>query len=407
MVVLTDLFVTWRSKIRFFINFCKGNKKMTFLKTTALALVLSAGLFIGSSHAAFRDEGDASSRLTRSMVTDEIKDIVGQSLATKQKATKVMELLIAHKVTITPGQVNIVKQTINTASVSAILKGFGVEFDRLPEDGHVTPPTMDLDGPGDMAVTPAMVNVPHHDGVLPPPPPMPETDADDFVVLGLPDLPLPPPPPPADFLPAPTPVGLGIPTPPPPPPAGFFATPAPNPVVTTPARDKPMSLGDLFKGGMPKLKKVVKPIDAAVVEEEEDEETPFAKEMRLTLEARRKSTAKFVDPRPDATATDGKPVVPPKPGSSKKKPAKTALVPLTAEEQEIADHEEIRKKAVQAKTKLREKSVQARGAYQTAKIRMDKALELFTQARDEAERLKEVSDEAKKLFEESQKSSHA
>jgi chromosome segregation ATPase len=107
---------------------------MTFLKTTALALVLSAGLFIGSSHASFRHEGDASSRLTRSMVTDEIKDIVGQSLATKQKATKVMELLIAHEVTITPGQVNVVKQTIDTASVSDILKGFGVEFDRLPED---------------------------------------------------------------------------------------------------------------------------------------------------------------------------------------------------------------------------------------------------------------------------------
>jgi hypothetical protein len=137
MIVLTDLFVTGRSKIRFFINFCKRNKKMTFLKTTALALVLSAGLFIGSSHAAFRDEGDAP--LTKSMVTAQIETIIKQSLATKQKATAVMAFLVAHDLSATPAQVQIVKKTINTDSVSSILKGFGIDLDTLPEEASDIP----------------------------------------------------------------------------------------------------------------------------------------------------------------------------------------------------------------------------------------------------------------------------
>jgi hypothetical protein len=168
---------------------------MIFLKTTDLALVLSAGLLIGSSHAACRDEGATSSRLTRSMVTDEITVIIKKSLATKQKATKVMEFLIAHDVTVTPGQVQSVKRTINTASVKDILSGFGVEFDSLPEDGYAT----DLAGPNDMTLTPT-VGVPHHDVlvnaddmVLPPPP---EEDDLSGPFIDISDIP----PPPADFL---------------------------------------------------------------------------------------------------------------------------------------------------------------------------------------------------------------
>ena len=114
---------------------------MIFLKTTALALVLSAGLFIGSSQAATADEIEAP-KLTRSVITAEIEGIKAQALAIKQKATAVMAFLVAHDLKATPAQAQIVKKTINTDSVSAILKGFGLNLDSFPDDvasGQVTP----------------------------------------------------------------------------------------------------------------------------------------------------------------------------------------------------------------------------------------------------------------------------
>jgi len=106
---------------------------MIFLKTTALALVLSAGLFIGSSQAATADEIEAP-KLTRSVITAEIEGIKAQALAIKQKATAVMAFLVAHDLKATPAQAQIVKKTINTDSVSAILKGFGLNLDSFPEE---------------------------------------------------------------------------------------------------------------------------------------------------------------------------------------------------------------------------------------------------------------------------------